>query len=510
MKEYDWYSCDNQVNNYNGREPELLYHYQRAEDLNIMHLICLGSYSFTPNYEFFRHGVFPFSEPFYPCVIGEEWRSRTWQNHMVIMNHSAPLSQWGNGFYDGESPYQYSYPPAMDFCDETHELGGVVLGTHPFWFDPFTEMEAEGTNRNLAFELPADIALGKMDGMQIYMYWGFDQWNRYVWYRLMNCGFKIAPFAGTDALLNKQSFVRKGTMEPLAGQVRSYAYVPNQQDGLDYDEWIEASVAGRSFISAGPVMFFTVNGEMPGSTLSLKSAGGGTTVSAEIDARWIGGLERIDFIVNGQTVSERMVDGTEAIENINIEIDKSSWIACHVQGRRFDEFEGIAHSGAVYIELDDRPIRSTEDAQYFVEWIDKHIALLDSADHFEFDWQEERTVDLYRDAQDVFKNLASGGTTAIAENNPLPLSIDSASPNPFNAHTTLSYTLPEAGMTEIEIYNAVGQKVRSLLSETMQAGTYRIVWNGRDDDGNEVSTGLYICRLKCNALYKHSKLMLIR
>ncbi|MDP2984377.1 MAG: PQQ-binding-like beta-propeller repeat protein [Candidatus Latescibacter sp.] len=509
MKEMGWYSCDNQVNNYDRRTPESLYIYQLAEDLNILHLICMGSYNTVYNYEYFRKGVFPFSQPFYPMTIGEEWRSYTWQNHMVIMNHSQPLSTWGNGFYDGASPYRYSYPPAMDACDETHAYGGIVTATHPFWFEPFHRMENVGTNRNLAFETPADIALGKMDGMQIYMYWQYDEWNRYVWYRLLNCGFKIPPFAGSDALLNNTVY-KKVVMGALSGTVRSYAYVPEQKDRLDYDAWIKASVNGRSFVSSGAVVFFTVNGELPGSEIHLDAPNGAKTVTVTVDARWIGGLEKLYFIVNGATVEERTLSGEKAVITKEIPLTGSSWISCRVEGSPFDDFEGDAHSGPVYVILNNKPVHSREDAMYFAHWIDQHIALLDSANHFEYGLQKEKVFSRYREAQKVFYSLADEVVTKVYDEKPEQFTISPNSPNPFNSSTTITYSLPAAYRVSFDIYDILGRKIATLENRIMPSGSHRITWNGTDDKGNALGSNVYLYQFRAGNFTRYGKMVLVK
>ena len=75
-------------------------------------------------------------------------------------------------------------------------------------------------------------------------------------------------------------------------------------------------------------------------------------------------------------------------------------------------------------------------------------------------------------------------------------------PNPFNAATTIRYALPDRDRegrqhcTTLKIYNILGQEVRTLMNEEQPAGSYRVLWDGRDDSGREVSSGVYFCRLK--------------
>ncbi len=84
------------------------------------------------------------------------------------------------------------------------------------------------------------------------------------------------------------------------------------------------------------------------------------------------------------------------------------------------------------------------------------------------------------------------------------------SPNPFNPETTISYTLPSAGLVSLEIYNSRGQLVRSLLKEEQPAGEHSLVWNGKDDSGHSVASGLYLCRIACNGKQETRKMLLIK
>ena len=81
-------------------------------------------------------------------------------------------------------------------------------------------------------------------------------------------------------------------------------------------------------------------------------------------------------------------------------------------------------------------------------------------------------------------------------------------PNPFNPETTVSYSLKDAAPVRIEIFNAKGQRVRVLVSETQASGWYKLVWNGKDDNGRAVSSGVYLCRMQAGD-YRGSRKMIL-
>lgn len=83
-------------------------------------------------------------------------------------------------------------------------------------------------------------------------------------------------------------------------------------------------------------------------------------------------------------------------------------------------------------------------------------------------------------------------------------------PNPFNPATTIEYELSAPAHVELQIYNELGQLVRSLKSSRHFAGSFRITWDGRDDCNLLVAAGLYFCRIKTEHFSEMIKLMLMK
>ena len=83
-------------------------------------------------------------------------------------------------------------------------------------------------------------------------------------------------------------------------------------------------------------------------------------------------------------------------------------------------------------------------------------------------------------------------------------------PNPFNSQTVLSYFLPELGLTRLEVFALTGQRVAVLHQGPQQAGYHRLRWNGRDDAGRPVASGIYLYRLVTDETVLTRKLILLR
>ncbi len=82
-------------------------------------------------------------------------------------------------------------------------------------------------------------------------------------------------------------------------------------------------------------------------------------------------------------------------------------------------------------------------------------------------------------------------------------------PNPFNPETVISYAIKNKCAVNLDIYNLKGQKVRSLVSAVADPGHYRIVFNGKDDNGQALSSGIYLYRLKAGEYISSRKMMLM-
>jgi flagellar hook assembly protein FlgD len=78
-----------------------------------------------------------------------------------------------------------------------------------------------------------------------------------------------------------------------------------------------------------------------------------------------------------------------------------------------------------------------------------------------------------------------------------------APPNPFNPETTIEYSLPRPSFVKLEIYDTAGHLVRTLVNELHQAGVKSVVWDGRNNLGQRVPSGVYVCRIIADR-FRHS------
>ena len=83
-------------------------------------------------------------------------------------------------------------------------------------------------------------------------------------------------------------------------------------------------------------------------------------------------------------------------------------------------------------------------------------------------------------------------------------------PNPFNPETVIQFDVAKRTEMNISVYNLLGQRVKTLLNKNMETGTYTLKWNGRDDTGSMLPSGMYFYELKSPLFTSVKKLVLVR
>jgi hypothetical protein len=116
----------------------------------------------------------------------------------------------------------------------------------------------------------------------------------------------------------------------------------------------------------------------------------------------------------------------------------------------------------------------------------------------------------------TFKTCFSANPNDVKEieetgdNKPTEFSLSQNYPNPFNPATNFRFTLAKTSQVKIEIYNIVGQRVRTLVDEEMRPGVYVADWDSKDDKGNSVSSGIYFYRMTAGDFSDMKKMLLVK
>jgi flagellar hook assembly protein FlgD len=90
------------------------------------------------------------------------------------------------------------------------------------------------------------------------------------------------------------------------------------------------------------------------------------------------------------------------------------------------------------------------------------------------------------------------------------LALTTPTPNPFNPRTQVELTLPGDGLAEVAVFDLAGRRVRTLVSAELTAGTHPVVWDGMDQRGNSVASGIYLIRAQSGTETSTQRAVLVR
>ena len=209
---------------------------------------------------------------------------------------------------------------------------------------------------------PVDLALGNVDFVEANAIAGMD-----ALYRAWNCGYRVVASAGEDAFPN---FYRSYVL----GSNRAYVHSGAR---LDYDKWTTDFRMGRSFVTSGPLVTFKVNGREPGDEIRLPS--GSHKLNLGIDVASINAIETVEVMHNGKpAITIKPDTATNRVtESRVLTITGSGWLSVQVRAKHGRDpirrpFP-FAATMPVWVTVDGKPIRSREDAEHFVQWIDRSL-----------------------------------------------------------------------------------------------------------------------------------------
>jgi hypothetical protein len=220
-------------------------------------------------------------------------------------------------------------------------------------------------------ERAADIVLGLIDAVEMMTFNPQEaQINPYGiadWYRYLNLGYQIPVVGGSD----------KMAASTQLGGIRTYANLGGKP--FTYEHWMEAVRSGNTFVTVGPLIELSVEGQAPGSKLKIPGSGGPITIEWRVESVSLP-IEMVELVVGGLTVEEINVGKQlSTAGTTELEITESTWIALRVRGSYRGANEEIAaHSSAVQVLVSDKPLFSPKDATTVIEQIEGAIAYVDT------------------------------------------------------------------------------------------------------------------------------------
>ena len=397
MNALGWWSGSDHVHmNYGGNlhnTPEYMMFEARAEDLDHIGWKIANKDNRVFDTQYFQGPVHRLSNSEQLVSIGEEYRP-AWYGHINFINLTQHLIAPFSLAYE-DTAIVSLYPSNTDMFRLARKQGAIGGHVHPFGSDPSTKSEYR-----VAQTYPVDAALESFEYLEVLTSAGHYTHTSKVWHRSLNCGFKVTASAGEDSILNL-------TATAILGSSRVYAYLG---DKLDFGRWLGALRNGNTFVTNGPLIQFEINGEMPGGEIHLPAGGGSVEVVATLES--IVPVEKFEIIFNGEVVESISLekDNQKATFRKRLEVKKSGWYTLRAMGsgiqHPIDDKYPVAETSPVYVYVGDKPIRSKDDAEYFIEWIDNITKLWDENPHWRSAAEKKHVLDQFAEARAIYVRRA--------------------------------------------------------------------------------------------------------
>jgi hypothetical protein len=318
MPKRGWYSGDDHVHiRRNGENNVPIMHLAQAEDIHVCNVVQMddvNSLSFL-QYAWGDQGMFVDGD--YVLRSGQEGPRTGFRGHTLFYNLTHSI-------HDHNSYYIYE-----DVFDQAHRMGGLGGYAH--------NGVAFGAERGMSIVVP----VGNVDFLEVMQTYGLDT---DVLHHFWNMGFRLVPTAGSDFPYN-----------PAVGDVLVYVYV----DGpFSFDKWFEGLKAGHTFVTSGPMLEFSVNGQLPGSEIAFEKSGRVTIHAAAEVCPTLDKLLKLEVIQFGQPI--QTAEAKDAVNgrlelNFDLDVSKSTWIAARAFGER-----SRGQTAAVFIPVGGAPTWNTD------------------------------------------------------------------------------------------------------------------------------------------------------
>jgi TolB protein len=332
----------------------------RAEDLDVVEDLIVNKEQRIPDLELFDHGrPDPVSGPDLLIVHGQEYHTSFW-GHTALLGLDDHFLLPAYAGYLGTAAASL-YPDNAKILDLAHEQQALVGYVHPF--DTYPDPADRKTP--LTHELPVDVALGKVDYMEVV---GFSDHlaTARVWYQLLNCGFRLPAGAGTDAMTNYAS---------LRGPVGLNRIYVKLDGPLDHPHWLQGLKAGRTLATNGPLVRLSIEGKQPGDELRL---GAGThRLEARVSLRSIVPLDHLEIVGASGVVATLPLAGDHTSADVSelLSVEKSGWYTAraYADAARHPVLDvyPFGTTSPIYVSVASAPLASAQDAAYFVAWIER-------------------------------------------------------------------------------------------------------------------------------------------
>ncbi len=397
-----WVSGDVHVHmNYGGAYrniPKNLVAQAAAENLAIVENLIVNKEQRIPDLAYFSTKSDPASTASNLLLHGQEFHTSYW-GHLGLLNLTRNFVIPDFAVYSGTAAASL-FPTNATVADVAHEQQALVGYVHPFDSLPDPAKDAALTN-----ELPVDVALGKVDYIEVL---GFSDHKSTaaVWYKLLNCGFRLPTAAGTDAMANFAS------LRGPVGLNRVYVQVP--PGPLSIQPWLNSLKQGRTFATNGPLLGFTLGGRQLGEELKLPA--GANQVKFKGWVRSFVPVDHLQVVCNGKVVRDldlREIKSDDSRGSVDIDgtipLFSSGWCLLRAWSDKAEfpvlDAYPYATTSPIYVTVAGSRMHPAEDAAYFIAWIDRLMEAAKTNRDWNTEAEKSAVLNLLSQARMVYVQL---------------------------------------------------------------------------------------------------------
>jgi TolB protein len=393
-----WWGGDVHVHmNYGGayrNTPRNLAMQARAEDLHVVANLIVNKEQRIPDIAYFRTSKDPVSSATFLLMHGQEFHTSVW-GHMGLLGLSSHYLLPDYAGYPNTAASSLA-PTNATIADLAREQQALVGYVHPF----DTKPDPFDTTAALTYQLPVDVALGKVDYLEV-MGYSDHLITSEIWYRLLNCGFRIPAAGGTDAFPNFAS------LRGPPGLVRTFV---NSGTTLDHQRWLAGIKAGRTFVTNAPLLEFSLDGRGIGEEIRLPDVN--RQLTARVSVRSNVPIDHVEIIGNGKVVATIPISGnrTSANDTITIPVTGSGWFVLRAYSDRATmpvlDLYPFGSTSPIYVQVGDTPVRCPDDAAFFLRWIDRIQAMTRASTAWNSPVEQAGALRALAEARAVFQERA--------------------------------------------------------------------------------------------------------
>ena len=284
------------------------------------------------------------------CFVssGFEYRNSTYGHIVLLMaddlvfkNQVLQVNEW---------------PTFSDVAKEVHRLNGKAIHAHG------------GYEK----EIYADYIPGATDGVELLQFAVYRGIGLEGWYHILNAGFRFPSVGASDF-----PYCR------ALGDCRTYVHLAEDQS---MRAWTDGAVAGRSFMTTGPMLSFTVNGALPGDTLNLESEPAPVEVALTVQSE-VAPISDIEIIANGKVLKHFRIDRQtpsgqlpqKLAYHLQLPLSESTWLAVRAHGEQVPGLPNAeAHTNPIYVIRQNKPIADPTSVAWLLSRLDERTAEIEA------------------------------------------------------------------------------------------------------------------------------------